>query len=254
MKSKITTLGVVSTFLISNAFFVTPLSPAYGATTPDSAKLAAVVQPLGVSYAKPGSEHIHTDPSKWQRLTTPKITLNANTTFSLPAAEAVKILPSLDELTTANTYELSDDEYFKVVAANRSYDVLKSIEIAYADVGNVYPTGWSQRGECIMSVSHWLKSAGVTWGEGGTPTKNYSTAKRVPLENLQAGDVIQYINLEQPEEWISGVHTVLITGNNWDGTYKIVEANNPGGSGLVSKNDSWVPRPPAGFEAAAFRF
>lgn len=252
IQKKIIVAGLVSSFLISSAVGISPAYAVYGEPPNDLTYPTTLVEPLAASYIAPGSEHINTDPSKWQRLTTPEISFNPEI-YSINV-EAVKVLPQLDELTKENSYALTDDEYFDVVSQGRSYDVLKSIEIAYADVGNSYPTGWSQRGECIVSVSHWLQSAGANWGEGGTPTRNYSTAKRVPLENLQAGDVIQYINLEQPEEWIKGVHTVLITGNNWDGTYKIVEANNPGGSGLVSKNDSWVPRPPAGFEAAAFRF
>jgi hypothetical protein len=47
---------------------------------------------------------------------------------------------------------------------------------------------------------------------------------------------------------------VLITGVNGDGTFSIIESNNPGGSGLVSKNESWVPAPPSGFQAVAWRF
>ncbi|WP_261982128.1 hypothetical protein [Micrococcus luteus] len=39
-----------------------------------------------------------------------------------------------------------------------------------------------------------------------------------------------------------------------DGTFTIIESNNPGGSGLVGKNESWTPAPPAGFQAAVWRF
>lgn len=253
MKTKITTAGLVTMFILTNSFFISPMTSAYGVTMPEKVNksLASIVAPLGISYPEPGSEHIDTDPSTWQRLTTP-LTKIETAPVDMPSL-AVQILPEMSELTNENTFNLTDEEYYKVISQDRSYDVLKSIDIAYEDVGNTYLTGWSQRGECIMSVSHWVKSAGANWGSGGNPVDNYSTAKRVPLDNLQAGDIIQYINLAQPKEWISGVHTVLVTGNNWDGTYKIVESNF-NAPGLVSKNDKWKPTPPPDFEAAAFRF
>lgn len=135
------------------------------------------------------------------------------------------------------------------------FDVNATIAAAKQEIGMSFPTGWSQPGECIMSVKRWVQAGDGNWGPGGGgPLENYTTATIVPEEDIQAGDVIQYLNNESPNMWGYGIHTVLITGVNTDGTYQIVEANNPGGSGLVSENLSWTPKPPSGWDAVAFRF
>ena len=72
--------------------------------------------------------------------------------------------------------------------------------------------------------------------------------------DAQPGDIVQYEYISSPSSWVSGIHTVLITGVNGDGTFSIVESNNPAGSGLVTSTESWVPKPPAGFEAVIWRF
>lgn len=136
-----------------------------------------------------------------------------------------------------------------------NFDVAATIAAAKQEIGMSFPTGWSQPGECIMSVKRWVQAGKGNWGPGGGgPLENYTTATIVPANEIQAGDVIQYLNTESPNSWGYGIHTVLITGVNEDGTYQIVEANNPGGSGLVSENLSWTPKPPTGWDAVAFRF
>ena len=73
-------------------------------------------------------------------------------------------------------------------------------------------------------------------------------------KNAAPGDVIQYLSPTSPDSWVSGVHTVLVTKNNGDGTLQIIEANNPGGSGFVSENKKWTPDPPSGTVFKVFRF
>ena len=111
-------------------------------------------------------------------------------------------------------------------------------------------------GAFLMSSGHHLAAwrHPRAWAGGGDPVTNYNGATRLPVSAALPGDIIQYEHLTSPSSWVSGVHTVLITGVNSDGTFSIIESNNPGGSGLVSKNESWVPAPPSGFQAVAWRF
>ncbi|WP_244301181.1 lipase [Leucobacter insecticola] len=134
------------------------------------------------------------------------------------------------------------------------FDVTATIALAESEVGTSRPTGWSQPGECIMSAQRWIRAGGGNWVGGGDPVSNYNTATRMTLAAAAPGDIIQYENISSPTSWVTGVHTVLITAVHTDGTFSIVESNNPGGSGLVSKNDSWTPAPPAGFQAVVWRF
>ena len=134
------------------------------------------------------------------------------------------------------------------------FDVKKSIELAESEVGTSRPTGWSAPGECIMSAQRWIRAGGGAWGGGGNPVTNYDGATRMTLATAKPGDVIQYENIASPTSWVTGVHTVLITEVNGDGTFTIIESNNPGGSGLVSKDENWTPQPPSGFQAVVWRF
>jgi len=134
------------------------------------------------------------------------------------------------------------------------FDVNKAIALAYAEVGSSRPTGWSAQGECIMSAMRWIKAGGGNWYGSGTPVNNYAGAERISHENVRPGDIMQYVYSSSPSSWVTGVHTLLITGVNDDGTFRIVESNNPWGSGLVTKNDKWVPSPPTGFETHFYRF
>jgi hypothetical protein len=134
------------------------------------------------------------------------------------------------------------------------FDVERAISQALAEVGTSRPTGWSQPGECIMSTQRWVHAGDGNWSGGGNPVSNYVNATRMSFSAAQPGDIVQYEYTANPTAWVSGVHTVMITGVNDDGTYRIVESNNPGGSGLVGVQSSWSPAPPAGFTAALWRF
>lgn len=134
------------------------------------------------------------------------------------------------------------------------YNIEATIAAAEAEVGTSRATGWGMPGECIMSAKRWVHAGGGNWTGSGSPIANYAGATRLPLELAEAGDIIQYENLYAPHAWVMGVHTVLVTGVNDDGTLSIIESNNPFGSGLVTKSESWTPEPPAGFQAVVWRF
>lgn len=138
--------------------------------------------------------------------------------------------------------------------AEPTYGWRTAVDLAYAEVGTSRATGYSQPGECIMSVQRWVHAGGGAWVGGGDPVSNYAGAERLTADQAVPGDIIQYEWAADPSQWVSGIHTVLVTGVNGDGSLRIVESNNPAGSGLVTANDNWEPQPPAGFEAVAWRF
>ena len=129
-----------------------------------------------------------------------------------------------------------------------------AIALAESEIGTSRPTGWDAPGECISSVHRWVTAGGANWTGSGNPVDNYRGATRLSIADAQPGDIVQYENIEFPTSWVSGVHTVLITERHDDGTFTIIESNNPAGSGLVSKNTKWTPEPPAGFQAVVWRF
>ncbi|MBC9937627.1 MULTISPECIES: CHAP domain-containing protein [unclassified Leucobacter] len=139
-------------------------------------------------------------------------------------------------------------------AIPHGFNVEQAIAQATAEIGTSRPTGWSQPGECIMSAQRWIRAGGGNWSGGGNPVSNYVTATRIAYDAVQPGDIVQYEYSSDPTAWVTGVHTVLITGVNGDGTFSIIESNNPGGSGLVQAQSNWTPEPPAGFNAAFWRF
>jgi hypothetical protein len=128
------------------------------------------------------------------------------------------------------------------------------INAAISEIGSSRPTGYGQEGECFVSVRRWLRAGGYWLGYGG-PTSSYtnSGAYEVAIGAGQPGDVIQYAPIGY-DDWVDGVHTMLIVGVNANGTYQIVESNNPGGSGLVGRRNSVWPNPPAGLKAHVWRF
>lgn len=134
------------------------------------------------------------------------------------------------------------------------YDVEATIAAAEAEIGTSRATGWGMPGECIISVKRWVHAGGGNWHNSGSPVANYDGAIRLPYDLVEPGDVIQYENLYAPHAWVSGVHTVLVTGVNDDGTLTIIESNIPFGSGFVQKQENWTPQPPAGFQAVVWRF
>ena len=142
----------------------------------------------------------------------------------------------------------------EIASVPSGFDVAAAIALAEDEVGTSRPTGWSQPGECIMSAQRWIRAGGGAWTGGGDPVTNYNNATRMTLETAAPGDIVQYEFVASPSSWVTGVHTVMITEVNTDGTFTIIQSNSPGGSGLVTKEENWVPQPPAGFEAAFWRF
>lgn len=134
------------------------------------------------------------------------------------------------------------------------FDVDAAIAAAESEIGTSRATGWSQPGECIESARRWLLAGGAAWTGSGDPVSNYQGATRLTIADAQPGDVVQYEHASYPTSWVSGVHTVLITEVHDDGTFTVIESNNPAGSGLVSRDAHWTPEPPAGFIAVVWRF
>lgn len=142
----------------------------------------------------------------------------------------------------------------ELASTPHGFDVDAAIKLAESELGTSRATGWSQPGECIMSAQRWVRAGNGNWLSGGTPVSNYDTATRLSIADAQPGDVIQYEHLSSPTSWVSGVHTVLVTGINDDGTIDIIQSNVPNGSGLVTEEKNWTPEPPEGFQAVAWRF
>lgn len=138
--------------------------------------------------------------------------------------------------------------------APHNFDVTATIALAEKEVGTSRPTGWNQPGECLMSAQRWIRAGGGAWTGSGNPVANYQNATRLTIADAEPGDIVQYEHIASPTSWVSGVHTVLITEVHDNGTFTIIESNNPGGSGLVKKNKNWTPAPPAGFQAVVWRF
>ncbi|WP_017794039.1 hypothetical protein [Leucobacter salsicius] len=194
------------------------------------------------------------------------IALVAGLTFPLAGvADAAQAAPSYEieclEIGLPQTLVTADTEPADLplivpdaAVAEPSYDWRAAIELAYAEVGTIRLTGWGAAGECVESARRWVNAGGGGWTGSGTVLDNYVGATRHSVSAAVPGDVIQYHAVGAEDAWIAGVHTVLVTGVNPDGSLKIVESNNPGGSGLVTSSDSWVPQPPAGFHAVAWRF
>lgn len=164
-------------------------------------------------------------------------------------------------LTTLNEIEQSTehlDALLELTAIKNGpefgYDVEAAIALAESEIGTSRATGWSMPGECIMSAQRWIHAGGGKWDGGGTPVTNYNNATRLPLHLAEPGDIIQYEHLFAPHAWVTGIHTVLVTGVNPDGTLEIIQSNAPAGSGLVTKDTSWTPEPPEGFQAVVWRF
>ncbi len=167
----------------------------------------------------------------------------ANTAQSLRASDAIDDI-ALNKITAQGD----------ITNIPHGFDVKAAIAQAEAEVGTSRATGWSQPGECIMSAKRWLEAGGATWKGSGDPVSTYEGAIRLSIRDAKPGDIVQYEHLLYPTSWIAGVHTVLITEVHGDGTFTIIESNNPGGSGRVVKNEHWTPAPPAGFQAVVWRF
>lgn len=179
------------------------------------------------------------------------------------SATVANLNESTQSLTSSNglngtlksaTVSQTPKEFIPRSGVKANFDTAKAVAAAQSEVGKSFATGWSAPGECIVAARRWVLAGGGNWSGGGTPIGNYVTATEVNYADAAAGDVIQYVSNSNPNAWVGGVHTVLVVGNNGDGTLSIIEANNPGGSGLVSANHSWTPTPPSGLSAKVFRF
>lgn len=131
-----------------------------------------------------------------------------------------------------------------------------AIENARRDIGQSFPTGWGQRGECIVAVQGWINGAKAGTFIPGDVRSGYlgSGAKEVPWNQAQSGDVVQYENLGDPDLFATGVHTMLVESVNKDGTINVIESNNPGGSGLVGARQGLTNTAPSGWRAVVWRF
>lgn len=170
-----------------------------------------------------------------------------------PAGETAQSLNTTVETTSARTLD-TIDQAGDLETVPHGFDVDATIALAESEIGTSRPTGWNQPGECLVSAQRWILAGGGEWTGSGTPVNNYVGATRLTLADALPGDIIQYEHLTSPHSWVSGVHTVLVTGVNDDGTLQIIESNNPSRSGLVSKNEHWTANPPAGFQAVVWRF
>lgn len=168
----------------------------------------------------------------------------------------VLVAQSLETTTDALAGEAIDSVLDMETLSNvpHKFDVKATIALAEKEVGTSRSTGWSQPGECLMSAQRWIRAGGGAWTGSGNPVANYQNASRLTITNAEPGDIVQYEHIESPTSWVSGVHTVLITEVHENGTFTIIESNNPGGSGLVAKDKSWTPAPPSGFQAVVWRF
>lgn len=201
------------------------------------------------------------------------VSLVSSVTFALGAAPAVAMAPVEDfspaavlpTTTVAQTLETTTEELAgatidsvleieEVAKVPHNFDVEATIALAESEIGTSRPTGWNQPGECIMSTQRWIRAGDGAWTGSGDPVANYTGATRMTLETAAPGDVIQYEYASSPTSWVTGVHTVLITEVNTDGTFTIIQSNSPGGSGLVTQEKNWTPELPAGFQAAVWRF
>lgn len=161
--------------------------------------------------------------------------------------------------TVASTAETPDLGHLLDLASTEfapaaSFDVDAAIAVARSELGTSRPTGWSMPGECIMSAKRWVNSAGGSWNSAGTPVSNYAAATAIPYHLVEPGDIIQYENIFAPHAWATGVHTMMVTGVNEDGTLDIIQSNVPYGSGLVTEEKNWLPDPPDGFTTSIWRF
>ena len=176
----------------------------------------------------------------------------AQAAVAAPTQTVQSLNTETGELTTASLDSMMHSS--ELASTPHGFDVQAAIDLAESEVGTSRATGWSQPGECIMSAQRWIRAGDGNWLSGGNPVSNYDTATRLTIADAQPGDIVQYEHLTSPTSWVSGVHTLMITEVNDDGTFTIIESNIPMGSGLVTKDESWSPQPPDGFQAVVWRF
>lgn len=116
--------------------------------------------------------------------------------------------------------------------------------------------GLNKPGECMVAAARWLKGAGGSWPGGDSPLDPYhrAGAASVAVVAAQRGDVLQKASSTDPASW-AHVHTMVVLGNNGDGTLRIAESNYDlkGDMRIV---DHWAPPAPTsdGWGWSAWRF
>ncbi|MBP1047145.1 lysozyme family protein [Enterococcus sp. BWM-S5] len=151
-------------------------------------------------------------------------------------------------------------EYLKSSASSGSSDAsgwkAEALKNARNDIGNTYPTGWGNRGECMVAVQMWINGVRQgSWIPGGVRTGYLqSGAIEVPWTSAKSGDVIQYESLSSPDTFAVGVHTMFVEKINSDGSIHVIESNVPGGSGLVGERTVKQSDAPSGWRSVVWRF
>lgn len=116
------------------------------------------------------------------------------------------------------------------------------------------PTGWNASGECMVSAQRWVKEAGGKVNPNGEVAGSYQgVAVQVPMKDVQRGDIIQYVDPNNPNGNWDHVHTVVVTGVNSDGSLQIIERNYDFKGG-IRQQTNWRPAPAQGWVADVFRY
>lgn len=136
----------------------------------------------------------------------------------------------------------------------QGFSVKQALAMAQSEIGQYFPTGYNQEGECIKSVQRWVNNSGGYFSMGGVVAGyTASPALRVTDGSLRPGDVIQYENLASPDIFLTGVHTYMVLAVNNDGTHDIIESNY-NWDGQVGVRHNQTSTPPPGFQAVVWRF
>ncbi len=133
------------------------------------------------------------------------------------------------------------------------------VDEAMQEVGNTYPTGWGQPGECMVAAQRWAIEANngndfFNYNSGVVTVWTSSGGVEVGLGSLQPGDILQRASKgsDYDTNW-DKVHTLVFRGYNSDGTIKMVDSNRKL-DGTVRISDSYSLATYDGWEWRAFRF
>ncbi len=145
------------------------------------------------------------------------------------------------------------------IQKGNDFDNAKIVDEAVAENGKVFPTGWAQPGECMVSAQRWANAA-----NGGKNIWNYSGSgvisiytnsggAEVGLDQLKPGDILQKASSGKDADtnW-DHVHTVVFRGYGDKSGVNIVDANR-GMDGLVRVTDNYMLSAPVGWQWRAFR-
>ncbi len=128
-----------------------------------------------------------------------------------------------------------------------------------AEVGNTYPTGWDQPGECMVAAQRWAIAANggknfFKYTGGVVSVWTASGGVEVALDKLQPGDILQKASMgtDYDSNW-DHVHTAVFRGYGEKGAVKIVDSNR-NFDGTVRTSDTYSLTAPLGWGWRAFRF